>query len=59
MKKFHLNKGSTSCICGSFYGTEYQLDVESVALISLDDNVQSVVALLPSDASWDGSVGLN
>ena len=46
-------------VSGSFYGTECQLDVESDALISLDDNVQSFVALLPSDASWDGSVGLN
>ena len=50
---------STSVVCVSFYGAEQQFYVESVALISLDDSVQRVVALLLSDASSEGSVGLN
>nr|WP_226423752.1 MULTISPECIES: DUF389 domain-containing protein [unclassified Synechococcus] len=50
---------STSVVCVSFYGAEQQFYVESVALISLDDSVQRVVALLLSDASSEGSVVLN
>ena len=50
---------STSVVYVSFYGAEQQFYVESVALISLDDSVQRVVALLLSDASSEGSVGLN
>ena len=50
---------STSVVCMSFYGTKQQFYVESIALISLDDSVQRVVALLLSDASSEGSVGLN
>ena len=48
-----------SVVCVSFYGAEQQFYVESVALIRLDDSVQRVVALLLSDASSEGSVGLN
>ena len=48
-----------SAVCVSFYGAEQQFYVESVALISLDDSVQRVVALLLLDASSEGSVGLN
>ena len=50
---------STSVVCVSFYRAEQQFYVESVALMSLDDSVQRVVALLLSDASSEGSVGLN
>ena len=49
----------TSVVCVSFYGAEQQFYDENVALISLEDSVQSVVALLLSDASSEGSVGLN